>query len=386
MRRIYLDHAATTPAHPEVLEAMLPYFKEFYGNPTSLHDVGQEAKRACEDARAKVAALIGAKPEEIIFTSCGTESNNMALKGVAWASQSKGKHIITSQIEHHSIINAAKALEKMGFEVTYLPVDKYGLVEPKEVEKAIRADTILISIMHANNEIGSVEPISEISKIAKSKGVPFHTDAVSSVGTISVNVAELGVDLLSLAANQFYGPKGVGALYIRKGIRIMPLFHGGIQEGGRRAGTDNVPGILGMGKAAELALRDLRKRIEQILPLRERLIKGLFERINHIYLNGHPVQRLPGNVNVSIEFIEGESMLLFLNMEGVMVASGSSCTSQALKASHVLTAIGVDPALAQGSLLFSLGIDNTAEDIDYVLQKLPPIVERLRRMSPLYKG
>ncbi len=386
MRRIYLDHAATTPLNPEALEAMLPYFKEFYGNPTSHHDVGQEAKNACEDARAKVAALIGAKPDEIVFTSCGTESNNMALKGVAWASQPKGKHIIISQIEHHSILNAAKALEKMGFEVSYLPVDKYGLVNPKEVEKTIRPDTILISIMHANNEIGTVEPISEISKTAKAKGILFHTDAVSSVGTISVNVNELGVDLLSLAANQFYGPKGVGALYIRKGVKITPLFHGGIQENGRRAGTDNVPGIVGMGKAAELGQRDLRKRMERILPLREKLIKGLLDKITHIYLNGHPVQRLPGNVSVSIEYIEGESMSLFLNMEGVMVATGSSCASHALKVSHVLTAIGVEPALAQGSLLLSLGLDNTAEDIDYVLEKLPPIVERLRKMSPLYKG
>ena len=383
MRRVYLDHAATTPLHPEVLEAMLPYLKEFYGNPMSLHDVGQEAKRACEDARTRVAALIGAKPEEVIFTSCGTESNNMALKGIVWANQSKGKHIITSQIEHHSIINAAKALEKMGFEVTYLSVDKYGLVDPKEVEKAIRQDTISISIMHANNEIGTIEPISEISKISKAKGVLFHTDAVSSVGAISVKVGELGVDLLSLAASQFYGPKGVGALYIRKGVKITPLFHGGIQEGGKRAGTDNVPGIVGMGKSAELALHDLQKRKEQILSLRDKLIKGLIERIKNIYLNGHPVQRLPGNVNVSIEYVEGESMLLSLNMQGIMVASGSSCTSHVLKASHVLTAIGVDPALAQGSLLFSLGIDNTVEDIDYVLEKLPPIVERLRKMSPL---
>lgn len=385
MRRIYLDNTATTPLHPEALDAMLPYLREFYGNPTSLHSVGQEAKRACEESRTKVAPLIGAKPEEIIFTSCGTESNNMALKGVAWASQAKGKHIITSQIEHHSILNVAKALEKMGFEVTYLSVDKYGLVDPKEVERAIRPDTILISIMHANNEIGTVEPISEISKIAKARGVLFHSDAVSSVGNIPVDVNELGVDLLSLSANQFYGPKGVAALYIRKGTRIMPLFHGGIQENGRRAGTDNVPGIVGMGRAAELALRDLRNRMERIMPLRERLLRGLLERIKNTYLNGHPVQRLPGNLNVSIEFIEGESMLLFLNMEGVMVASGSSCTSHALKASHVLTAIGVDPALAQGSLLFSLGIDNTEEDIDYVLEKLPPIVERLRKMSPLYK-
>lgn len=384
MRSVYLDHAATTPLHPEVLEAMMPYLKESYGNPMSLHDAGQRAKRACEDARSKVATLIGAMPEEIIFTSCGTESNNMALKGIAWANQSKGKHIITTQIEHHSVINAAKALEKMGFEVTYLPVDKYGLVDPKELEKAIRQDTILISVMHANNEIGTLEPISEIAKITKPKGILFHADAVSSVGTISVNVNELGADLLSLAAGQFYGPKGIGALFVRKGIKITPLFHGGIQEGGRRAGTDNVPGIVGLGKAAELALGDLHKRVKQIVPLRDRLIKGLSERINHIYLNGHPVQRLPGNVNVSIEYVEGESMLLSLNMQGVMVASGSSCTSHALKASHVLTAIGVDPALAQGSLLFSLGIDNAAEDIDYVLEVLPPIVERLRKMSPLY--
>jgi len=384
MKSVYLDHAATTPLHPDVLEAMMPYLKESYGNPMSLHDAGQRAKRACEDARLKVATLIGAMPEEIIFTSCGTESNNMALKGIAWANQSKGKHIITTQIEHHSVINSAKALEKMGFEVTYLPVDKYGLVDPKELEKAIRQDTILISVMHANNEIGTLEPISEIAKIAKTKEILFHADAVSSVGTISVNVNELGVDLLSLAASQFYGPKGIGALFVRKSIKITPLFHGGIQEGGRRAGTDNVPGIVGLGKVAELALCDLPKRVKQIVPLRDRLIKGLSEKIDHIYLNGHPVQRLPGNVNVSIEYVEGESMLLSLNMQGVMVASGSSCTSHALKASHVLTAIGVDPALAQGSLLFSLGIDNAAEDIDYVLEVLPPIVERLRKMSPLY--
>ena len=384
MRSVYLDHAATTPLHPEVLEAMTPYLKESYGNPMSLHDAGQRAKRACEDARLKIAALIGAIPEEVVFTSCGTESNNMALKGIAWANQSRGKHIITTQIEHHSVINAAKALEKMGFEVTYLPVDKYGLVDPRQLEKAIRQDTILTSVMHANNEIGTLEPISEIAKIIKPKGILFHADAVSSVGAISVNVNELGVDLLSLAASQFYGPKGIGALFVRRGVKITPLFHGGVQEGGRRAGTDNVPGIVGLGKAAELALRDLHKMVKQIAPLRDRLIKGLCGKINHIYLNGHPVQRLPGNVNVSIEYVEGESMLLSLNMQGVMVASGSSCTSHALKASHVLTAIGVDPALAQGSLLFSLGIDNTTEDIDYVLEVLPPIVERLRKMSPLY--
>ena len=386
MRRVYLDHVATTQPLPEVVEAMTPYLKELYGNPMSLHDAGVEAKRACEEARGRVAALIGAKPEEIIFTSCGTESNNTALKGAAWANALKGKHIVTTQIEHHSVLNAAKALEKMGFEVTYVPVDKYGLIDPNAIEKAIRKDTILVSAMHANNEIGTIEPISEIAKVAKAKGVLFHTDAVASAGNIPVNVNELNIDLLSLAANQFYGPKGAGALYIRKGVKIMPLLHGGFQERGLRAGTDNVPGIVGLGKAAELASRDLDKRKTRIVPLRDKLIKGLLAGIKNVYLNGHPADRLPGNVNVSVEFIEGESMLLFLNNAGVMVASGSSCTSQALKVSHVLTAIGIEPALAQGSLLFSLGIDNTEEDIDYVLEKMPSIADTLRKMSPFYKG
>jgi cysteine desulfurase len=385
MRRVYLDHVATTQPLPEVVEAMMPYLREIYGNPMSLHDAGVEAKRACEEARGRVAALIGAGPEEIIFTSCGTESNNMALKGAAWANTSKGKHIVTTQIEHHSVLNAAKALEGMGFEVTYVPVDKYGLVDPKEVDKAIRKDTVLVSVMHANNEIGTIEPVAEISKLAKAKGVLLHTDAVATAGNIPVNVNELNADFLSIAASQFYGPKGIGALYIRKGVRITPLLHGGFQEKGLRAGTDNVPGIVGLGKAAELAARDLDKRKNQIIPLRDRLIKGLLG-IKNVYLNGHPAGRLPGNVNVSVEFVEGESMLLFLNNAGVMVASGSSCTSQALKVSHVLTAMGMEPALAQGSLLFSLGTDNTAEDIDYVLEKMPPIVDNLRRMSPLYKG
>ncbi|MDP2943258.1 MAG: cysteine desulfurase NifS [Candidatus Omnitrophota bacterium] len=386
MRRVYLDHVATTQPLPEVVEAMMPYLRDFYGNPMSLHDVGVEAKRPCEEARGKVAALIGARPEEIVFTSCGTESNNMALKGAAWANISKGKHIVTTQIEHHSVLNAANALEKMGFEVTYVPVDKYGLVEPKEIEKAIRKDTVLVSVMHANNEIGTIEPIPEIAKITKARGILLHTDAVASAGNIPVNVNELNVDLLSFAANQFYGPKGIGALYIRKGVKIMPLLHGGFQERGLRAGTDNVPGIVGLGKAAELAARDLNKRKEKIIPLRDKLTKGLLAGIKNVYLNGHPTNRLPGNVNVSVEFVEGESMLLFLNNAGVMVASGSSCTSQALKVSHVLSATGMEPALAQGSLLFSLGIDNTEDDIDYVLEKMPPIVDNLRKISPFYKG
>lgn len=386
MRRVYLDHAATTQLLPEVTEVMMPYLRDIYGNPMSLHDVGVEARRACEEARGKVAALLGAKPEEIIFTSCGTESNNMALKGTAWANASKGKHIVTTQIEHHSVLNAAKALEKTGFEVTYAPVDKYGFVDPREIEKAIRKDTVLVSVMHANSEIGTIEPIYEIAKVAKAKGILFHTDAVATAGNIPVNVSELNTDLLSLSANQFYGPKGIGALYIRKGVKITPLLHGGFQERGLRAGTDNVPGIVGLGKAAELAMRDLDKRRNQIVPLRDKLIKGLLTGIKNVHLNGHPTNRLPGNANVSVEFVEGESMLLFLNNAGVMVASGSSCTSQVLKVSHVLTAMGIEPALAQGSLLFSLGIDNTAEDIDYVLEKMPPIVDNLRKMSPLYKG
>lgn len=386
MRRVYLDHVAAARPLPEVIEAMMPYMGDIYGNPMSLHDAGIEAKRACEEARGKVAALVGAKPEEIIFTSCGTESNNMALKGAAWAGASKGKHIVTTQIEHHSVLNSAKALEKMGFEAAYAPVDKHGLVDPKEIEKAISKDTVLVSVMHANNEIGTIEPISEIAKVVKAKGALFHTDAVATAGNIPVNVNELNVDLLSLAANQFYGPKGVGALYIRKGVKITPLLHGGFQERGLRAGTDNVAGIVGLGKAAELAARDLDKRKTRIVPLRDKLIKGLLAGIKNVHLNGHPANRLPGNANVSVEFIEGESMLLFLNDAGVMVSSGSSCTSQALKVSHVLTAMGIEPALAQGSLLFSLGIGNTEEDIDYVLDKMPSIVDTLRKMSPFYKG
>jgi len=386
MRRVYLDHAATTQPLPEVVEAMMPYMRDLYGNPMSFHDAGTEAKRACEEARGKVAALVGAKPEEIIFTSCGTESNNMALKGAAWANTSKGKHIITTQIEHHSVLNAAKALEKMGFEAAYAPVDKYGLVNPEEIGKAIRKDTVLVSVTHANNEIGTIEPISEIAKITKEKGILFHTDAVAAAGNIPVNVNEINVDLLSLAANQFYGPKGVGALYIRKGVKITPLLHGGFQERGLRAGTDNVPGIVGLGKAAELAARDLDKRKKWIVPLRDKLIRGLLGGIKNVYLNGHPANRLPGNVNVSVEFVEGESMTIFLNDAGVMAASGSSCASQALKVSHVLSATGIKPALAQGSLLFSLGIDNAEEDINYVLEKMPSIVDTLRKMSPFYKG
>jgi cysteine desulfurase len=384
MRRVYFDHVATTPVHPQVMEAMLPYFRDIFGNPQSLHDFGEEARRAVEEARGQVADLIGAQPQEIIFTSCGTESDNMALKGVALAHQKKGKHIITSQIEHHAIMHSARTLEKWGFDVTYLPVDGCGFVDPQDVEKAITKETTLVSLTHASNEIGTIEPIAEIGKITREKRVYFHIDAVQTAGQIPVDVNELGVDLLSLAAQGFYGPKGVGALYIRKGVRVVPLMDGGIQESGKRAGTENVPAIVGLGKAAELAKKEMAERIQHLEPLRDKLMKGLVEKIDEVLITGHLQRRLPGHVSVCVRFIEGESMLMFLNMQGVAASSGSTCTSKALKASHVLAAIGIPAADAQGSLLFTLGQDSQEEDVDYVLEVLPPIVQRLREMSPLY--
>ena len=385
MRKVYLDHAATTPVHPKVLEAMLPYFSDKFGNPSNLHDVGREAKDAVEEARGKTAGLINVKPEELYFTASGAEANNFAIKGLAQANSQKGKHIIVSQIEHFSILHPAKTLEKSGFSVTYLETDKTGLVDPADVAKAITKDTVLVSIMHANNEIGTIQPIEEIGKITKEKGVLFHTDAVASVGWIPVDVKALGVDALSLAGHQFYGPKGAAALFVRKGVRIKPLIEGGIQEDGRRAGTEDVPAIVGLGKAAELAAADVPRRMSYVASLRDRLQKGLTEKIDHLVINGHPSRRLPHNLNVSMWYVEGESVLLFLNMEGVSVSSGSACTSRSLKASHVLTCIGTDAAVANGTLLMSLGMGNTAEDIDYVIEKLPPIVQRLREMSPLYE-
>jgi len=385
MRQVYLDHAATTPTHPRVVEEMMPYFTAKFGNPSNLHDTGREAKNAVEDARAKTAALIGAKPEEIFFTASGAESNNFALKGLAQANSQKGKHIIVSQLEHFSVLHPVKTLEKSGFTVTALPTDHYGIVDPADVAKTITKETVLVSIMHANNEIGSIEPIEEISRITKEKGILFHTDAVATVGWIPVNVSSLGVDALSLSGHQFYGPKGVGALYVRKGVRIKPQIEGGIQEDGRRAGTENVPGIVGLGKAAELAMAELPNRMTTLTALRDRLQKGLLERIDHAVINGHPTKRLPQNLNMSMWYVEGESMLLFLNMQGISVSSGSACTSRSLKTSHVLSCIGTDAAVANGTLLMSLGMGNTPEDIDYVIQALPPIVQRLREMSPLYE-
>jgi len=388
MRKVYFDHAAATPMHPGVVEAMLPYLQEQFGNPLSLHSFGEGPREAVEEARAKVADLIGAKPDEIYFTASGSEANNMAVKGIALMNRQKGQHIVVSAIEHQSVLNSTQTLEKLGFEVTRVPVDQHGLVNPDDVVAAIRDDTTLVSVMHANNEIGTIEPVAEIAQAVKEKrkGVAFHTDAVATVGTLPVDVKELGVDLLSLAGSQFYGPKGTGALFIRRGIRLMPLIDGGIQERGRRAGTENVPAIVGLGVAAELAKESLAERPERLIPLRDHLIERLTSEMDRVYLTGHPTMRLPGHVSVCVEFIEGESMLLMLNMRGIAASSGSTCTSRALKASHVLMAIGLEAALAQGSLVFTLGESSTIEDVDYVAEALPPIVERLRQMSPLYEG
>jgi cysteine desulfurase len=363
---------------------MLPYLGELFGNPSSLHDWGDIARDAVDAARSQVAKLIGASADEIIFTGSGSESNNLAIKGLALARQSKGKHILISAIEHFSVMHSAKTLEKWGFEFSLIPVDRYGVVDPAEVKKRIRKDTILVSVMHANSEVGTIEPIEEIAKVTREAGVIFHTDAVATAGTIPVSVKELGVDALSLAGNQFYGPGGIGALWVGKGVRIIPLIDGGIQEEGRRAGTENVPAIVGMGKAAELAAHSISDRIEQVSPLRDHLLVQLPNTIEHVVATGHPKQRLPGNAGFCIRFIEGEAMLMLLNSRGVAATSGSACTSRALKASHVLIAMGIPHELAQGSILFSLGPGNTMDDINYVLEVLPPIVDRLRQMSPLY--
>lgn len=386
MKRIYLDHAATTAVHPEVVQTMLPYFSERFGNASTLYSYGQEAREAMEEARAKIARFIGAgKPQEVVFTSGGTESDNFALWGTAWANQKKGNHIITSSIEHHAVLNTCKFMEKMGLKVTCLPVDGYGWVDPQDVKKAITDKTILISIMHANNEVGTIEPIAEISEIAKEKGIYFHTDAVQSLGHIPVNVDELGVDLLSASAHKLYGPKGVGILYIRKGTKIEPFLHGGDQENRRRASTENVAGIVGFGKACELAATSMEEESIRSASLRDKLIRGILEKIEFTQLNGHPTRRLPGNVNVSVKYVEGESMLLKLNAKGICASSGSACTSSILEPSHVLTAMGIPPDVAHSSLRFTLGRENTEADVDFVLEVLPDIVKGLRLMSPLYE-
>lgn len=385
MKRIYMDHAATTPVRPEVWEAMLPYFSTEFGNPSSVYSWGRSARKALDSARDKVAALLGASASEIVFTSGGSEGANLAIKGVAWADQNKGKHIITSAIEHHAVLDTVLWLETQGFEVTILPVDEYGLVDPAQVEAALRPDTILVSIMHANNEVGTIQPISEIGALVRARGVRFHTDAVQTAGALDLNVDALNVDLLSISAHKFYGPKGVGALYVRKGVRLHPLIHGGGQEKRRRAGTENVAGIVGLAKAFELAQEEREAESARQQKLRDRLIEGLLQ-IPHTRVNGSLERRLPNNVSVCFEFIEGESLLLNLDLRGIAASSGSACTSGSLDPSHVLLAMGLSHEIAHGSLRLTLGRENTEADVDFVLQEIPGIVERLRAMSPLYQG
>jgi len=383
-RQIYLDNTATNPVPTEVLDAMLPYLKDAYGNPQSMHDWGDAPREGLDEARGKVADLISAQTNEIIFTSSGTESNNMAIKGLAMAQQAKGKHIVVSAIEHFSVLHSVKTLQKLGFVATEVPVNSFGQVNPNDVKNALREDTILVSIMLANGEVGTIQPIEEIAAIVKEAGIVMHTDAIAAAGNIPIDTVDLSVDAMSIAANQFYGPKGSAALYLKKGTRIIPLLDGGIQEGGKRAGTENVPAIVGMGKAAELAKADMDARAKQLSAVRDRLIKGLTTKIKHIILTGHPAGRLPHHASFCVEFIEGESMLMLLSSQGVAASSGSACTSKALKASHVLTAMGFPPEIAAGSLVFTIGKSATYDDIDYVIDTLPPIVERLRQMSPLY--
>lgn len=384
MRRVYFDHSATTPVRPEVAEAMYRFLTENFGNPTSLHSFGRQARKEVEEAREKVARAIGASPNEIVFTSGGTEADNMAIHGVAYTNKNKGNHIITSAVEHHAVLNTVKALGKQGFTVTILPVDKYGMVSVDDVAAAITDKTILITIMHANNEVGTIMPIREISELARSRGVIFHTDAVQSFGKIPVDVNDLGVDLLTVSGHKIYGPKGIGALYIRRGTRWrQTIFHGGAQERLRRAGTENTPGIVGMGVAAELATANMEQENAYLAGLRDRLIKEVTGKISRVKLTGHPTRRLPNHASFTFEFIEGESMLLSLDMKGIAASSGSACTSGSLEPSHVLLALGIPHEVAHGSIRITLGIDNKPEDIDYFLEVMPPIVERLRAMSPL---
>lgn len=384
MRMVYFDHIASTPLHPLVLETMLPYFNEHFGNPQSIHTHGQKSLQAIEKAREEVARMINAQPSEILFTSSGSESNNLALKGIVSAERNRGSHIIVSSIEHQSVLRPASRLEKQGFKLSYVPVDKCGLVDPDDVKKALTPQTILVSVMSANSEVGTIEPIREISAICQENDVVFHTDAVAAAGNIPVDVSSLGVDLLSLSGNQFYGPSGSAALYVKKGTKIDSLIDGGIQENGKRAGTENVAGIVGLGTAAKLALKQMEQRTQKLITLRDKLIKELPERVDHVVLTGHPENRLPYHASFCIKFVEGESMLLSLDMQGVEVSSGSVCTSKTLKVSHVLQAMGIDAAVAQGSIVFSLIEGTTSEDINYLLEVFPPIVEKLRKMSPLY--
>jgi cysteine desulfurase len=384
-RIIYMDHSATTYVRREVVEAMAPYHIENFGNPSSIYSIARASKKAIDTARARVATALGAEPDEVYFTSGGSESDNWALKGIAFANRKKGNHIITTQIEHHAILHTCEYLVKEGFTVTYLPVDQYGLVDPADLEKAITDKTILISIMYANNEIGTIEPIAELGAIARKHKIFFHTDAVQVIGNVPVDVKAQNIDLLSLSAHKFYGPKGVGALYIRKGVKIDNLIHGGGQERRRRAGTENIAGIVGLGKAIELATGDIEGHNKKIRALRDRLCGGILAKIPNSRLNGHPEKRLPGNINISFEFIEGESMLLWLDDEGICASTGSACTSGSLEPSHVLLATGLPVEISHGSLRLTLGNVNTDADVDVVLEVLPKVVAKLRDMSPLYQ-
>lgn len=385
MRRIYLDHSATTPVDPRVVEAMLTVLTNNFGNPSSIHDFGRRARAAVEAAREKVAELIGASSEEIIFTSGGTEADNLAILGAAYAHQARGKHLITSTIEHHAVLDTFKHLEKQGFEVTFLPVDRYGQVSVRQLEEALRDDTILVSIMHANNEIGTIQPIAEIGKLTRERGILFHTDAVQTVGKIPVDVDSLNVDMLTLSAHKFYGPKGIGALYLRRGVKIQPLVHRGGQERKWRSGTENVPGIVGLGKAAELVVTEMPERTPYITALGRTLAERILNEIPDSILTGHPSNRIPGHVSVCFAGVEGESMLIRLDMEGIAASSGSACTSGSLEPSHVLIALGLTHETAHGSLRLTLGKDNTMTDVAQVMEVLPGIVESLRAMSPLYR-
>ncbi len=385
MKKLYFDHVATNPLRAEVLEAMMPYFTEEFGNPLSVYEYGMRAKNAIEDARAKVGGLVNAKPAEIIFTANGAEANNFALRGIALARQQEGKHIMVSRMEHHSILNSARFLEKSGFAVTYLPVDKQGFVDPDVVRKSITRETTLISVIHASSEVGTIEPLKEIVAVAKEKNITVHTDAVATAGNIPVDVRDLGVDLLSMAAHQFYGPKGAGALFVKQGTRIVPLIYGGIQESGRRAGTENVPAIVGMGKAAEITQAELAGRMSYLKPQRDRIINALAG-VDNVYLTGDREKRLPGHVSFCVEFIEGEAMLLLLAAKGIFAASGSACSSKALKASPVLLSMGIPSGLAQGSIVFTLGTGNAVEDVDHLIREFPAVIKRLREISPYAQG
>jgi len=383
-KRVYMDHTAGMPVDPRVVEAVLPYMNAYFGNPSSLHSFGQEPRKALEEARTKVAELINAeKKESIIFTSCATESNNMAIKGYANRNKTRGTHIVTSSIEHMSVLNSVKYLSTHGFKATFLPVDQYGVVSLEGLEKELTDETILVSIMYANGEIGTIQPIKEISQIVHHKKAVLHVDATAAVGQVPVDVQAEGIDSLTLSSNDIYGPKGVGALYFKRGVVVEPLIHGGGQELGLRSGTENIPGIVGFGKAAELAKTEMQAESQRLTRLRDRFIKGLVGAVPYSFLNGHPTKRLPNNVAVRYSFIEGESMLLSLDMLGVAASSGSACTAKTLEPSHVLRAIGLKHEEAHGSLLFTLGKQNTEEDVDYVVSVLPDIVKRLRSMSPL---